>query len=194
MSKTVIALFDNVGQARRAADALKAKGFSDERVEVQNGEEFIKRGHMPPTKEYEGLYRGIKAFFAEIGLASPDQPRQGERHPIARDSGVILLETSDDRAETAAAVLDDQGAVEVEERTEKKAESDENCAASGLEPATSGKIPPSVRDLPERGDIDERSLAGDDPRARVQSRRTRVYGPANEPYGDDWAPKGPKPH
>lgn len=194
MSKTVIALFDSVGQARKAADALKASGFTNERIEVQNGEEFIERGALPPAKEHEGLYRGIKAFFAEIGLTAPDQPQEGEHHVISPANGVILLQTSDERADQAAAVLDREGAVEVEERGAREAESDGDCVASGLEPATSGKTPPGLGDVPEHGDIDERSLAGSGRDPRIQSRRTRVYGPANEPYGDDWAPKGPNPH
>lgn len=182
MSKTVIALFENAGRAQRAIEALKASGFIKERIQVQSGEEFVQRGNLPPHQHpHEGLYRGIKSFFEEIGLRSPAQPAEGELHPISRDDAVIILETSDERADAAANILDDQGAVNVEERMEKKVRPDAAHIAGGLEAKTSGRIPPGMQKEHDRGDIDERSLVEG---SRAQ-RGARVYGPANEPYGDD---------
>jgi rhodanese-related sulfurtransferase len=192
MSKTVIALFENAGRAQRAIEALKASGFVNERIQVQSGEEFVQRGNLPPHEQpHQGLYRGIKSFFEEIGLRSPSQPQESELHPISRDDAVIVLETSDERADAAADILDNQGAVNVEERIERKAEPDVPHLAGGLEAKTSGRIPPDMEKQHDRGDIDERSLAEGSTRTR---RGARVYGPSNEPYGDDWAPKGPRSH
>lgn len=196
MSKTVIALFENAGRAQRAIEALKASGFVNERIQVQSGEEFVQHGNLPPHQHpHEGLYRGIKSFFEEIGLRSPSKPEEGELHPISRDDAVIVLETSDDRADAAADILDNQGAVNVEERIERKAGPQVPHIAGGLEAKTSGRIPPGMETPGNRGaeagEPDEHEAAEGSARTR---RGARVYGPANEPYGDDWAPKGPRAH
>lgn len=191
MSKTVIALFENAGHAQRAVAALQASGFINERIQVQSGEEFMQRGNLPPEEHpHQGLYRGIRSFFDEIGLTSPRGPGAGERQPISRDDAVIVLETSDDRADAAAAVLDREGAVNVEERMEQEAAPEVPHYASGLEPKTSGRTPSDAAPAENDAGAD----APERVKERVQSRRTRVYGPANEPYGDDWAPKGPRPY
>lgn len=188
MSKTVIALFDSAGHAQRAVEALKADGFANERIQVQSGEEFIRHGHLPPVaKPHGGLYSGIKNFFEEIGLTSPSGPRPGEYHPVSPDDAVILMETSDDRAEEAATLLDREGAVDVEERMEQRAR-DINPLASGLESKTSGKIPPEDRARSASDTLE--TLA--ERQHKTTSRRARIYGPHNEPYDDDWAPKGPR--
>jgi hypothetical protein len=193
MSKTVIALFDSASRAQQAVEALKASGFVNERIQVQTGDEFIKQGHAPPVgKPHTGLYSGIKNFFDEIGLTSPDGPRPGEYHAVSARDAVILLETSDERADSAAEVLDNAGAVDVEERLEKGGKPNKSNVASGLEPATSGKTPP--QDRAAYDDVDERSLVDESRVQKTESRRSRIYGPHNEPYGDDWAPKGPTPH
>lgn len=185
MSKTVIALFENAGRAQKAIDALKASGFTEEPIRLQTGEEFIREGQMPPVAkpQHRGLYDGIKSFLDEIGLTNPEGPRAGEYRTIARDDAVIVLETSDDRADRAAQVLDRAGAVDVEERKGKTAKPDIPHVASGLEAKVGGKTPPE--DSADYSDIDERSLAGDQP--HTPRRAARVYGTTGG------APPKPKP-
>lgn len=188
MSKTVIALFENAGQALKAVNALKASGFTDERIEVRSGEEFIRQGNMPPVgkPEHKGLYSGIKSFFDEIGLTDPDGPLAGEYRTIGRNDAVIMFETSDERADQAAELLDREGAVDVEERKGKTAKPDADKIAGGLEAKVGGKTPP--QDRADYGDIDERSLAGTDADRTEKRRRARVYGTTG-----DWPPgTGPK--
>ncbi len=179
MSKTVIALFENAGQAQRALDVLKASGFTNEPIELQSGEEFLRRGNMPPvgkpSEPRQGLYRGIKSFFDEIGLTDPKGPLEGEYRTIGRDDAVIVLETADERADRAAEILDSQGAVDVEERIGNTAKTDAGKTASGLEAKVGGRTPPE--DRADYGDIDERSLAGGGTDTPDKPRRaTRVYG------------------
>lgn len=194
MSKTVIALFDSATRAQRAVQALIADGFVNERIQVQSGEEFLRQGNAPPVaKPHGGLYSGIKNFFEEIGVAPASGPRSGEYQPVSPDDAVILLETSDDRADAAAEVLDREGAVDVEERLEKRAsEARPEGVASGLEPQTSGKTPGYLEDNEPRPTNPPESI--EERQRKTTSRRARIYGPANEPYSDDWAPKGPRAH
>ena len=193
MAKTVIALFDDMGRARNAAQALKARGFTQE-PQVQTGEEFVQRGRVPPmAHEREGFWGGIKNFFDEIGLTTPEQPPSaGEYHPIAPKDGVVLLETSDERAEEAADILDREGAVNVEERMKPKKKADPKApnVASGLEPDTSGRTPPHLTEVEKYGDIDERALAAGKTGGRRKSRCARVYDCPDQvrPGGD--VPKG----
>lgn len=160
MSKAVIALFDHIGPAQDAANALKAKGFADDRIQVLIGEEFLRRSQLPPAEHERGLWSGVRSFFDEIGLTPPGPRPEGEYQPIEADDGVILLETSDDRAAAAAAVLEErEGGVDIDARLEQKADPDRKHVASGLEPATSGRIPPELQEAERNGDIDERALA-----------------------------------
>lgn len=187
MSKTVIALFEDTGRARGAIDALKARGFDSERIQLQSGEEFVKWGHVPPMEqERAGAWSSIKSFFDEVGLTSPKQPpSEGEYHPIQRDDGVILLETNDERADEAAEILDRAGAINVEERLKQKARPDDTpSVAMGLEPNTSGRTPPGMHQVEEHQDIDERTLAGTGRGTAARPRCTRIYDcPPSAPPG-----------
>jgi hypothetical protein len=130
----------------------------------------------------------------EIGLQSPPLVEGENYHPIAADDAVILLETSDERADRAAEILDHEGAVDVEERLRRDTEKKVPHVAIGLEPKTSGKAPPHLAKTKKYEDIDEPALAGDNEDRTRPHHGARIYGPSNEPYDDDWAPKGPAPH
>lgn len=175
MAKTVIALFDNTGRASDALNALRAAGFGDKQVEMLSAEEFLRRSELPaPEHERERLGPAIKQFFDEIGLTTPaPPPTKGEYYPIERDDAVILLEAGDDRADAAADVLDRHGAINIEERKKKSGTSTHR--ASGLEPDTSGRIPPNLREAEPYGDVDERTLASGRAGEDRRPRGARVY-------------------
>lgn len=178
MAKTVIALFDNIGQAQDAVDSLRASGFAGEHIQMQTGEEFVKRSELPPpAHERKGLWLDIKRFLDEIGVTRPAPPPERVPHPIERDDAVVLLETSDERADLAAKMLDEKGAVDIEARL--KAGPVEHRASS-LEAKTSGRIPPDLREVPPDADVDKRALASGTP-SRTRKRRARVYDRGNSP-------------
>lgn len=174
MTKTVIALFDNLGQAQDAVDALRAEGFAPERIQLQTGHDFLERTRLPPPEhERERVWPAIKRFLDELGLTTPAPPEEGAYRPIERDDAIVLLEAADDRAEVAADLLERRGAASIEQRAAAASRSPRR--ASGLEPATSGRTPPSLREVPPDGDIDERALATGRPRDRGSRRAARVY-------------------
>ena len=188
MSKTVIALFDNIGRAQDAIDALLAKGFSGEEIYMHTGEEFARQAELPPPEHDRGLWQDVKRFLDEVGITNPAPPPEHGDFVIERDDALVLLETSDDRADDAADTLDRQGAVDIEAR--KKAGPVEH-RASGLEPQTSGRTPPDLREVPPQGDIDERAMAsGGTAGAR---RKARVYDRSTAPRGN-WTPTSPTRH
>lgn len=186
MPKTVIALFDNIGQAEDAVNALRASGFADESIQVQTGDEFLERSQLPPpAHERDRVWPSIKTFFEEIGLGMPAPPqREGKYYPIERDDAVILLEVSDDRADTAADVLDGQGAVNIDERRRQAGTSLHR--ASGLESETSGRTPPHLAEVEPHGDIDERALATGKP-GEGRKHHARIYEQRSRPQRE-------KPH
>lgn len=172
MSKTVIALFDSVGQANDAVQALERTGFVSERIQVQTGEELIARARGTDDAP-AGAQSGIQRFVEDLGLAPEGQ--RGTAAPLSAEDTVILLQASDDRAEEAAAILDRHGAVDVNERTAYRGERVVDPIAT----------PPHLDEIGKYDDIDERSLAsaGRPPQqagARPR-RRARVYAATGEP-------------
>lgn len=180
MPKTVIALFDNIGQAEDAADALRAAGYLQDRVQVEAGEDFVRRGELPPPAHQQNLWEGIRRFFDELGVSTPGAEADDDDHrPIEPDDGIVMLETSDDRADAAAALLDRAGALSIDERKRWREDGVPRHRAMGLEPETSGRTPPDLDDEGinrEPGDVDERSLAGGGSPRPARPRRARIYG------------------
>ena len=178
MPKTVIALFDNIGQAQDAADALRAAGYMNDRLQVEDGEQFVRRGELPPPAHEQNLWDGIKRFFDEVGLTTPGAEDADDEHrPIESDDGIVMLETSDERADAAADMLDRAGALSIEERKRWRDDGVPRHQAMGLEPETAGRTPPDLDEgvNQEPGDVDERSLAGGSARP-ARAHRARIYG------------------
>jgi hypothetical protein len=171
MAKTVIALFDNLGQAEDAADALRAAGYARDRIAVEVGEDLLRRGELPPPAHEQNLWAGIRRFFDELGLTQPGAALDDDHRSIEPDDGIVMLETSDERAEDAAELLDRAGALSIEERKRWREDGVPRHRAMGLEPETAGRTPPELEDVnSEPGDIDERSLAG-----TPRPHRARIY-------------------
>lgn len=157
MSKTVIAMFDSVGQANDAVQALERTGFVSERIEVQSGEELMARVRAQDDTP-SGAPSGVRRFLEDLGLA----PQDGQAGRLSAEHAVILLQASDDRAEEAAAILDRHGAADVNERT-----------------APPREAPPHLDEIGRYDDIDERSLVSTSA-SRHQTgagarRRARIY-------------------
>lgn len=146
MSKTVIAVFDSIEQARAAAQALRASGFDAGCLRVQTGEQLLARGAAADAP--------LARFLAETAAGAASARMLG-----ARDS-VIVLEGADERAEEAAAILDAHGAIDLEARRR----------ASGTEGT------PPLRERVERyDDIDERALVASPAPGRGTEHRARIY-------------------
>lgn len=157
MSKTVIALYENAPQAREAAKVLRQRGLAIERLQVVKGGDLLAMSRVSPAEEQQDLWSGVKRFVAELGLGTPDiVPETGYR-PLHPDDTVVLVETAEDRANAAAAVLNEYGAIDVQ--TRRRADgADTDHVASGLEAKVGGRIPPDLEGVDRYDDIDERAL------------------------------------
>ena len=121
MAQTVIGIFDDASEAQTAIQELMEAGFSRNNIDLstQNSSNTNASADYQTNndghREKEG---GIMGFFASLfGNDDDDRDRYstvGERHSI-----LTVHAQSEDEAERAADILDDAGAIDVNERAEQ---------------------------------------------------------------------------
>lgn len=115
MTHTVVGLFDSKEEARDAMQALVEAGFIKEDVDVSNRK--LTEAAVPSTTDESGdLTDDVSNFFNN--LFSDDENTRQTYTYAARDAEAILTVQTDsqDRAEKAADILDNNGAINVNER------------------------------------------------------------------------------
>jgi uncharacterized protein (TIGR02271 family) len=129
MAQTVIGIFDNASEAQEAVQALVIKGFSRDNIDISSsasntnpggqssqgvGSTDINRSNDYDDNEKEGS--SIGRFFKN--LFGDDDDQVNTYSGVANRSGSVVTVhvQSSDEAERAADILDDYGAVDVNER------------------------------------------------------------------------------
>ena len=134
MDQTVIGMFDTAAQAQQAVQKLAAAGFGVDHVDVSNA----KQGATGDTSDYqntsgtavEGVAdaagrtahqaeEGISGFFSSLFGSDEDDNDTAQRYQhVARNTGSIVTVhcQSAENAHKAAQILDEAGAVDVDER------------------------------------------------------------------------------
>jgi uncharacterized protein (TIGR02271 family) len=134
MDQTVVGMFDTAAQAQQAAQKLAAAGFGMETVDVSNA----KQSSPSDTSDYqntsgtavEGVAdaagrtaqkaeEGIGGFFSSLFGSDDDTNDTAQRYQhVAQSTGSIVTVhcQSAENAHKAAQILDDAGAVDVDER------------------------------------------------------------------------------
>jgi uncharacterized protein (TIGR02271 family) len=134
MDQTVVGMFDTAAQAQQAAQQLAAAGFGVEHVDVSNA----KQSSSGDASDYqntsgtavEGVAdaagrtahqaeEGIGGFFSSLFGSDDDTNDTAQRYQhVAQSTGSILTVhcQSAENAHKAAQILDDAGAVDVDER------------------------------------------------------------------------------
>jgi len=118
MKHTVIALFDEAGQAQKAADALKAEGMDPGAVHLTRGADSAD-AEVPPSAEVEsgplsGLLHRLSVLF---GVAEPHVAHLEEA--VRRGGSVVQVDAADEAQATAARdALLALGAVNIDDRVE----------------------------------------------------------------------------
>lgn len=117
MANTVIGLFENAGDAQKAVQRLVEKGLSRDDIDLTTA------GHATGADasddrgdSHEGFGDKVENFFSS--LFGDDE--QAGRHAEVMRRGSTLLTVhgvSGDRAEMIAEILDDCGAIDVDERS-----------------------------------------------------------------------------
>ncbi len=134
MALTVIGIFDHANQAQQAVDQLVSSGFSRSNIDLSaqsgtsatnqttSGEVFPDRHQNTSGTRTEELVddakdvsSGVGSFFSSL-FGNDDNDRHTYARVADRGSVVTVHASTEDEAERAADILDNAGAVDVNER------------------------------------------------------------------------------
>ncbi|WP_207426226.1 YsnF/AvaK domain-containing protein [Pedobacter sp. SYSU D00535] len=111
MSQTVIGIFDSTNQAQDAVEKLIARGFTRERIDIsQRGD-----SHDVDNQEDSDWASSISGFFSNLFGNDNDEARN-YAEVARRGSTITVYAENRSEAERAAEILDQAGAVDVDER------------------------------------------------------------------------------
>jgi len=147
MAQTVIGMFDNASEAQQAVEQLVSRGFSRENIDVSSSGNSSTQGYASgntgttssssyssetsgssSTREESGS--GIGKFFRS--LFGNDEEADTYSNVATRSGSIVTVHAqSGDEAERAADILDDAGAVDVDERAAQYGYSRSNENTSG---------------------------------------------------------------
>jgi len=132
MAQTVVGFFDNAAEAQRAVEQLVSNGFDRSRIDVSSGAgrgtDTLSASDTTSTsgtlstsgdRDYDGdrdHENGITRFFKNLFGDNDDEANRYSRVGMRSNSIVTVHAQSSDEAERAADLLDDYGAVNVNER------------------------------------------------------------------------------
>jgi len=114
MAQTVVGFFDNAADAQRAVEQLVSNGFDRSRIDVSSGTgsgTSTTSGHHDHDRE-----NGITRFFKNLFGDNDEDADRYSRVGMRSNSIVTVHADSSDEAERAADLLDDYGAINVNER------------------------------------------------------------------------------
>jgi uncharacterized protein (TIGR02271 family) len=122
MAQTVIGLFDDATSAQNAVQALLSNGFNRDHIDVSNIEANDSRSTTDnyytgsSTSGGSGTGDSISNFFSS--LFGGDDTSSRSYTEVARNSNAIVTvhAPSEDLAHNAAQILDNSGAIDVDER------------------------------------------------------------------------------
>ncbi len=111
MTKTVVAIYDSMNKAENAANQLLNNGFSNENIDVSAGDKYSEDTHAGES--------GISRFFKN--LFGADDEKSDRYIKIGRQGYVVTVYArSDEEANRASKLLDDYGAMDVDENYHKQ--------------------------------------------------------------------------
>ncbi|MDB5247579.1 MAG: hypothetical protein JWQ40_1973 [Segetibacter sp.] len=112
MAQTVIGMFDNAAEAQQAVQELTSRGFSRSSIDVSNPSS-LPTASSASSSNSEDDDNGITKFFKS--LFSDDSDKYTA--VATRSQSIVTVHAqTEDEAEDAADILDDCGAVDVDER------------------------------------------------------------------------------
>ncbi len=113
MAQTVVGFFDNSSEAQRAVEQLQQRGISRDRIDISSGRNS---GSAQVSSDRGESGNGISNFFRDLFGGDNDESDRYTRVGNSADSIVTVHAQSRDEAEMAADLLDDCGAIDVDER------------------------------------------------------------------------------
>ncbi|MCY7350675.1 MAG: YsnF/AvaK domain-containing protein [Cytophagaceae bacterium] len=115
MSQTVIGVFDSATEAQQAVQQLVSNGFMRDNIDISNQNTTDTDASVTRENTDDDQESGIGKFFRSLfGSDDDDSSKYSE---VARRGSVVTVHAqSEDEAERAADLLDEYGAVDVDER------------------------------------------------------------------------------
>lgn len=113
MSSTVVGVFDDYSDAKRACERLETMGIDLQDIQIDSSASGNEPSLAPMHKEHEG---GIRGFFAF--LFSSDESEETSGHyseAVRRGSAVVTVKLADDsKIDPVSDVLEDCGAIDID--------------------------------------------------------------------------------
>jgi len=137
MSHTVIGVFDNHSEAQAAVAQLMSSGFTRDHIDISNQNATPATGTYGGTTNYSdnSVTDKVGNFFSNIFDSKDDADRYSQ---VARQGTMVTVHAqSAEEATRAAEVLDQFGAVDLDERGGRYG----STAGSMTDTATSGSLP-----------------------------------------------------
>lgn len=111
MAQTVIGFFDDAADAQKAVDRLESIGISRDNVDISTRAETGTSNVSDDNDNESGITRFFKSLFGDDDSEADRYSKVGQNSTI-----VTVHAQSDDQAERVADLLDDCGAINVDER------------------------------------------------------------------------------
>jgi stress response protein YsnF len=125
MAQTVVGFFDNPSDAQRAVQELQRIGLTRESIDISSGNQSTgtsssSTSTVSDSRDRDGDHRegnAITRFFNSLFGDDDDEATRYSRVAQNSNSIVTVHARSDEEAERAADILDEYGAVDVDERS-----------------------------------------------------------------------------
>ena len=117
MGQTVIGIFDSRGEAQSAVAELTRSGISRNNIDVSDRtDDTVNSGIATNTTHHEEHTDSISEFFNSL-FGDDDDDRHSHYSEVGRRGSIVTVHAqSQEEATRAAAILDDHGAVDIDER------------------------------------------------------------------------------
>ena len=155
MSQTVIGIFDYTSEAQEAVNHLVNNGFSRENVDISSRAQTENSSTTTSTgysDQDDDSHSGVSGFFSNLFGTGDDASKFTEVG--SKGSIVTVHAKSADEAESAARILDNFGAIDVDDRAEQYRSG--NTAATGTTRNTNDAD--SIKIIEERMQVGKREV------------------------------------
>jgi stress response protein YsnF len=173
MAQTVIGIFRERDEARNAVEDLRRNGFSDANVDTSDGSIVREDSSVRRDDDDDNFGDRIERFFKNLF----DNDEESTRYTAAAKRGflVYVRATSSEEAMLASRVLDDAGAIDVDDtatagvnKRSASADVDERSAFLDADKRTADDTTRSIPVVEEDIDVSKREV--ETGRVRVRSR------------------------
>ncbi|RYE98090.1 MAG: hypothetical protein EOO77_37870 [Oxalobacteraceae bacterium] len=150
--QTIVGMFDTTAAANRAVQALSAEGYGSDRVKLTTLPPQTGGSVGTPATE-DGFFGAVGHFFSSI-FGDDDADRTGSySEAVRRGHSVVTVDVhSDDEVEAVSNVLDNEGAVDIDERAAQwKSEGALGTAAVAAPVAAAAVATPRVSGFDTQG-------------------------------------------